>query len=287
MGELTTQQGTNIFREVAKQWGVSEIDDGKLLNMLKATAFKPVKSAGGFIQATNEQLMALMIVAKQYNLNPILKELYAFPAKDGSIVPVVGVDGWARIINSHPQLDGVEFNYSDNIIEMQGAKSCPEWIECVIHRKDRKVPISVREYLDECYKPSKYSSPWQTHTKRFLRHKSFIQAVRIAFGFTGIYDQDEATNIVNSDRKEKTIKATEVDLNAEFLDIMSEPEKEVVHERQEMTIEKFLEVLEIAPTIELLDKHLDDSFDFLNSLSEDEQDLIKIKIEEKQKELSD
>jgi hypothetical protein len=31
--------------------------------------------------------------------------------------------------------------------------------------------------------------------KRMLRHKALIQAARIAFGFSGIYDEDEATRI--------------------------------------------------------------------------------------------
>ena len=32
-----------------------------------------------------------------------------------------------------------------------------------------------------------------------LRHKAMIQAARLAFGFTGIYDQDEAERIVEID----------------------------------------------------------------------------------------
>ncbi|STU11464.1 phage recombination protein Bet [Klebsiella pneumoniae] len=61
-----------------------------LMNTLKNTAFK-----GGNV--TDEQFTALLIVANQYGLNPWTKEIYAFPDK-GGIVPVVGVDGWARII---------------------------------------------------------------------------------------------------------------------------------------------------------------------------------------------
>ena len=44
--------------------------------------------------------------------------------------------------------------------------------------------------------PYVINGPWQTHTKRMLRHKSLIQCSRIAFGFTGIYDQDEAERII-------------------------------------------------------------------------------------------
>ncbi|HIC4720815.1 TPA: recombinase RecT, partial [Salmonella enterica subsp. enterica serovar Minnesota] len=117
-----------------------------------------------------------------------------------------GVDGWSRIINEHPQYDGVEFVYSDKMVRMQGAKvDCPEWIECVIYRKDRSRPIRIKEFIDEVYREPfqgqgrngayTVDGPWQTHTKRQLRHKSLIQCSRVAFGFSGIYDQDEAERI--------------------------------------------------------------------------------------------
>ena len=152
-------------------------------------------------------MAALMVVANQYGLNPFTRELFAFPDKQNGIVPVVGVDGWSRIINSHPQFDGIEFHYADEFVTMPGAKPAPEWIECHIYRKDRSRPIVVREYLDEVYRASfkgKYgevTGPWQTHTKRFLRHKSMIQCARLAFGYGGIYDQDEAERIVDATEK--------------------------------------------------------------------------------------
>jgi hypothetical protein len=61
---------------------------------LKATAFKG--------QVSDAQMTALLIVANQYGLNPWTKEIYAFPDKNNGIVPVVGVDGWSRIINEPP-----------------------------------------------------------------------------------------------------------------------------------------------------------------------------------------
>ena len=164
--------------------------------VLKATAFKG--------SATDAQMSALMIVATQYGLNPWTKEIYAFPDKHNGIVPVVGVDGWSRIINSHHAFDGIEFRQSEIMLSMTGAKTiAPEWMEAVIYRKDRTRPIVVREYLDETYKPPTkkdgyvIDGPWQSHTKRFLRHKTLIQGARIAFGFSGIYDQDEAERIID------------------------------------------------------------------------------------------
>jgi phage recombination protein Bet len=179
-------------------------DEKKLIDTLKATAFK-IKDG----VVTDEQMSALLIVADQYGLNPFTKEIFAYPDKQNGIVPVVSVDGWSRIINQHPDMDGLEFVYSDEIItDLPDAKSCSSWIECVIYRKGRSHPVRVKEFLDEVYRPPfegtnkssgqqyKTSGPWQSHTKRMLRHKSLIQCSRIAFGFVGIYDQDEAERII-------------------------------------------------------------------------------------------
>lgn len=152
-------------------------DNGtEVISVLKATAFKG--------PATDAQLTALLIVAQQYGLNPFTKELFAFPDKNNGIVPVVGVDGWSRIINEHPQFDGLEFKQDD--------ESCT----CTIYRKDRGHPISVTEYMSEC---KRAIGPWLSHPKRLLRHKALIQCARLAFGYTGIYDQDEAERIIESD----------------------------------------------------------------------------------------
>jgi len=173
------------------------IEPARLLDTLKATAFRQ----RGDQVVTNEQMAALLIVADQYKLNPFTKEIFAFNDK-GAIVPVVSVDGWSRIINEHPAFDGMEFAYSDEIVTMPGGKPCPAWCEVRIYRKDRTRPTVVREYLDEVYQAPRgergYTGPWQSHTKRFLRHKTLIQGARIAFGFAGIYDEDEASRIVEA-----------------------------------------------------------------------------------------
>lgn len=188
----TTTAPRSLVVKFAERFGV---DSDKLLATLKATCFKTKDPA------TNEQMMALLVVADQYRLNPFTKEIFAFEDKHKGIVPVVSVDGWARIINEHPQYDGVEFVYSETITMQKDAKPCPEWCEAHIYRKDRGRPIIVREYLDEVFQPPRggYSGPWQTHTKRFLRHKTFIQCSRIAFGFAGIYDEDEAGRIIEGE----------------------------------------------------------------------------------------
>jgi phage recombination protein Bet len=203
------QPQTSLVARFADRFGV---DKGKLLTTLKATAFR---QRGDRTAITDEQMMALLVVAEQYKLNPFTKEIFAFDDK-GSIIPVVSVDGWARIINEHPALNGVEFRYAETSTKMPRGKDCPDWCEVIIHRKDRERPTIVREYLDEVYqaprgKDGGYDGPWQTHTKRFLRHKTFIQGARLAFGFAGIFDEDEAQRIVTADQppaKERAKAAT-------------------------------------------------------------------------------
>lgn len=157
-------------------------DGSGLIETLKATAFKG--------QVSDAQMTALMVVANQYGLNPWTKEIYAFPDKNNGIVPVVGVDGWSRIINEHPMFDGIEFEQTD------------ELCTCIIYRKDRGHPIKVTEYMAECNRNRSGSGsgmgPWFSHPRRMLRHKAMIQCARIAFGYGGIYDHDEAERIAEA-----------------------------------------------------------------------------------------
>jgi phage recombination protein Bet len=162
---------------IAKQFNMGDGSD--LANTLKATCFKSSNQQ----VVTDAQMTALLVVAQQYGLNPFTKEIFAFPDK-GGIVPVVGVDGWARIINSHTAFDGMDFEQNDD--------SCT----CIIYRKDRSHPTRVTEWMAECRRTG--VGPWTSHPYRMLRHKAMIQCARLAFGFVGIYEQDEAERIIEA-----------------------------------------------------------------------------------------
>ncbi len=148
---------------------------------------KTVRATCGLATATPEQVAAFLIVAKEYDLNPLLKEIYAFPAKGGGVVPIVSIDGWVNLVNSHGACDGFEFEMAHDNGELV---SCT----CKMYRKDRKHPVTVTEYLSECKRPT---DPWKMQ-HRMLRHKSLIQAARYAFGFAGVYDEDEGRVIAEA-----------------------------------------------------------------------------------------
>lgn len=205
-----------LFERFSTKFG---IDPDLLVATMKATCFRGQKTDAPPI--TNEQLAMLLIVADQYNLNPFTKEIYAYPDKAGGIVAVVSVDGWIRIINEHEQFNGMtivesEAVITDNSDRKHKHKPCFEWMECTIFRKDREHHLPIKEYFDEVYRQSlnvkgndgswyEVQTPWQTHTKRLMRHKTIIQSGRVTFGFAGIYDEEEAQRILDDDSVVATI----------------------------------------------------------------------------------
>lgn len=153
------------------------VDAAKLLDTLKATVFK---------NASNEELMALTVVANTYDLNPFLKEIYAFPAKGGGIVPIVSIDGWNKMLIRQPDFDGIEFDFTDK--EDGSVHACT----ATIYIKGRSHPVKITEYFDEC---RRNTEPWNNMPRRMLRNRTLCQASRVAFGFSGVHNDDEAATI--------------------------------------------------------------------------------------------
>ncbi|MDR2857257.1 MAG: recombinase RecT [Novosphingobium sp.] len=161
----------NALQAISERYGMSA---GKLVDTLRATVFSAARSEAEF--------NALVVVANEYKLNPLLKEIYAFPARGQGIVPMVSVDGWIRIMNEHPDFDGIEFVYHAD------AQGEIEAIESIIHHKRRAHPIHTTEFMVECRRDSE---PWKKSPRRMLRHRALMQGARIAFGFAGIYVEDD------------------------------------------------------------------------------------------------
>lgn len=169
----------SVLVDMATRYGMEPVAFEKTL---RATVMPSNKDV------TREQFAAFLLVAKEYRLNPLTKEIYAFPGKGDSIQPIVSIDGWMRMINNHPDFDGMEFEDSFD------ANGVLVSITCKMHRKDRGHPVSVTEYMAECRRPT---DTWQKWPARMLRHKAAIQAARYAFGFSGIVDEDEAARMID------------------------------------------------------------------------------------------
>lgn len=172
------RQAVGVFATMAERFGMDQTAfERTVMGTLMPSNVSP----------TREMVAAFLLVAKQYNLNPFTKEIFAFPAK-GGIQPVVSVDGWMKLINSHSEFDGMDFR---DALDNNGALTS---VTCRIFRKDRTHPVEVTEYMAEC---KRETDTWKKWPARMLRHKSAIQAARYAFGFAGIIEPDEAERMVD------------------------------------------------------------------------------------------
>lgn len=179
---------SNTGSLIARMAAQYNIDPTTFAKTVKATCMPRVKIGdGSYREATDEEFAALLIVADKYQLNPLIKEIYAFPTKSGGIQPMIPIDGWITLVNRQETFDGAEFVYNTD------DKGMLQSIECIMYRKDRSRAVKVTEYMAECKRST--DGPWGTHPKRMLRHKAFIQCARVCFGFAGLMDEDEAESM--------------------------------------------------------------------------------------------
>lgn len=155
---------------------------------VRATCSPAPKRGEDFRPLTREEFAAFLLVAREYRLNPITREIFAYPKRGGGVVPIVSIDGWVNLINSHPACDGFK------TIDRDGENGKPYSCTCIIYRKDRTHPTEVTEYFSECWRDTE---PWKM-AHRMLRHKAVIQCARYAFGFAGIYDEEEGQRIAEA-----------------------------------------------------------------------------------------
>jgi hypothetical protein len=179
---VATTERRSVIREMAHRYGM---EPDTFENTVRATCMPQGRDVAPM---TREEFAAGIMVAENYGLNPILREIYFYPKQGGGIVPVVSIDGWLSLINRRKELDGIEF---DELHDDHGKLVS---ITCRIYRRDRQHPTIVTEHLSECIRDTK---PWKMQ-HRMLRHKALIQCARYAFGFAGIHDEDEAERIVDA-----------------------------------------------------------------------------------------
>lgn len=176
-------QTQGLIARLAGRFGV---EPNRLLKCLTTQVFKQADGR----QPSNEELMVLLLVCENFGLNPFNREIYAFRGKSGDIVPVVSLDGWAKIVRSQKDFNGVTFAFSNNTVKVPGcAQELPEFVECAMRLKGVDEPIVIQEFMVECFNDK--SPVWKKWPRRMLRTRAFIQCARLAFSLTGLYDEGE------------------------------------------------------------------------------------------------
>lgn len=169
---------------VATMAGRHGIDEEAFKKVVMKTAFKGEKNV------TAEEFYTFLMVANEYDLDPFLGQIFAFPSR-GGIVPFVGIDGWIDLINRQPRHNGLE------VVEVEDPEDpkIPQKVTVKIHVKGYDHPVVITERFAEVRRDT---VPWKSHPFRMTRHKAIIQCARVAYGFSGLYDEDEARRILEA-----------------------------------------------------------------------------------------
>ena len=124
------------------------------------------------IEVPAKTILTLLRSMQNLHLDPLCEEIGFTQYDDGQWQVFITIEGCSKLLNQHPQFNGLVFNQADTLID-----GVPEWMECTIYRKDRTLPTTVREYLTEV----RGENPiWQKMPRRMLRHRALQQCVRLA-----------------------------------------------------------------------------------------------------------
>jgi hypothetical protein len=152
-----------IEKELIKAANGLEIDGAELQAWVDLQIEVPAKT-----------ILTLLRMMQSLYLDPLSEEIGFTQYDDGHWQVFITIEGCAKLLNQHPQFNGLVFNQADTLVE-----GVPEWIECSIYRRDRIMPITVREYLMEVRSEKEI---WQKMPRRMLRHRALQQCVRLAMG---------------------------------------------------------------------------------------------------------
>jgi hypothetical protein len=152
-----------ITKEIISAATLLEIDEQELRAWIDLQIEVPAKT-----------ILSLLRTIQHWHLDPLKEEIGFAQYEDGNWQVFISIDGCSKLLNEHTQFNGLAFNQADTLIE-----GVPEWMECSIYRRDRIMPITVREYFVEV----RYTNDlWQKMPRRMLRHRALQQCVRLAIG---------------------------------------------------------------------------------------------------------
>jgi hypothetical protein len=150
-----------IDKELGRAAAGLGIDEGELKAWIDLQIEVPAKT-----------ILTILRSMQSLHLDPLCDEIGFTQYDDGQWQVFITIEGCSKLLNQHPQFNGLVFNQADTLID-----GVPEWMECSIYRKDRTLPTTVREYLTEV----RGENPiWQKMPRRMLRHRALQQCVRLA-----------------------------------------------------------------------------------------------------------
>jgi len=161
-------ESIGIFHELIKK------EIGGAATLLEIDAQELKAWIDSQIEVPAKTVLSLLRTMQHWHLDPLKEEIGFAQYEDGNWQVFISIDGCSKLLNEHGQFNGLVFNQADALVE-----GVPEWMECSIYRRDRIMPITIREYFVEVRNTN---TLWQKMPRRMLRHRALQQCVRLAFG---------------------------------------------------------------------------------------------------------
>lgn len=186
--------------------------------------------------STDDEFRTLLYLSKEYNLDPLKKEIY-FIKYGGKSTIITSRDGYLKIANLHDKFDGLESDVvyqGDKLTKRDDGSLLIEYGEhhfsfdksklsgafCNVFRKDRSKAITIFVSIKDYYK--KGAPIWDQYINAMILKVAESMALKRAFVISGLVTREEIEkeefdvhNIQNIQNIQSSQSAQIIDSNTE------------------------------------------------------------------------
>jgi len=159
--------------------------------------------------ASTDEMVYCMNIAKNMGLNPITKEIFFVPRKSKvngqwveKVEPMLGRDSYIKVAHSTGLFAGMETGSKiesiPKMIDGQWQESSDLVATCKVWRKDTDKPFLVTVAYSEYVQLTKDGTPnkfWKEKPDTMLKKVAESQALRKAFSINGAYSIEEVNDV--------------------------------------------------------------------------------------------
>lgn len=133
-GATSTSDNSTLSDVVERALARSGMSYGTFVRCITQNAFRSL------VAWSEADMERLLLTCEALGLSPVGRDVYAVqPSSGAGVLIAVGVDGWSRIVNQHPQFDGMEFEESQDLVG-----GVPSWGQ-VHHPQERQARCDVHQ----------------------------------------------------------------------------------------------------------------------------------------------
>lgn len=173
-------------------------------------------------EASENDLKHFMYLCKEYNLDPLKKEIYLIRC-GGKYVAITSRDGYLKIANLSPDFDGLESDVvyqGDKLVKRENGSLGIEYGDahlifdksklsgafCSVFRKDRSKATTIFVSVKDYYK--KNAPIWDQYTNAMILKVAEAMALKRAFAISGLVTKEE----IEKDNFDSTVDSSFIEI---------------------------------------------------------------------------